>query len=182
MARKKSAQKTWKASWTVMKRLGVTLPTDEGGKPDVADTPSAGQTDFRGLTIRDRVFEEVDLENLCLVRTLFAGCRFHGVSLGNTDLTLCCLHGCQFVDCDLRDARFIRSDLGECGFFACRFTRTNLTGANLVGATFEHCDFTDSILTGASIDRTLKETLPLSEAQRDLMVDWRAEGDEGPDD
>jgi hypothetical protein len=177
-----ATRKTWRQSWAYLKRLGVALPDDEGGKPDVCDRPEAGQADFRGLTLRDHVFEEVDFESLCLLRTLVVGCRFQGVSFRDADLTLCCLNGCQFVDCDFSDARLIRADLGACGFFACRFVRTALIGADLRGSTFAHCDFTDAVLTGACFDRTWKETLPLSEEQRDLMVDWRRKGDEGPND
>jgi uncharacterized protein YjbI with pentapeptide repeats len=176
MAKKKTARKGWEESMAHLKGLGVAVPAE-----DARQTPQAGQKKFRGLTVRGRTFEEVELSGLCLVRALFVNCRFHGVSLGDSDLTLSCLHGCQFMDCDFRGARLIRADLGECGFFACRFTRAELTGADLRGSTFEHCDFEGAVLTGACFDHALKGVLKLSAAQRDVMVDWRQEGDEGPD-
>src|SRR5262249_19857852 len=107
MARKQQpppARKTWQESWEFMKLQGVSLPRGKAS-PVTGDVPRAGQKKVRGLAVRKRVFEEVDFENLCLNKTLFAGCRFNGVSFRNTDLTLCCLEGCQFVDCDFSDAR-----------------------------------------------------------------------------
>jgi hypothetical protein len=182
MARRKvSARKNWQESWKVLAALGVALPKGDECSPVWCESPVAGQKKFRGLTVRKRVFEEVDLARLCLNKTLFVGCRFHGVSLAETDLIHCCLHGCQFVDCDFSGVRLIRADLGECGFFAGRFVGAVLIGADLSEATLEHCDFTDADLTGACVDLALKPTLPVSDLQRDRMIDWRDEADEGPD-
>src|SRR5262245_29628092 len=106
MARKPE-RKSWQDSWAVLEQHGVTLPGEEGWTPDSGDRPHAEEPDFRGLVVRDRVFEEVDFEDLCLVRTLFSGCRFNGVSFRNTDLSLCCLQGCEWIDCDFSEAVLI---------------------------------------------------------------------------
>jgi uncharacterized protein YjbI with pentapeptide repeats len=182
VSRRKTVRKTWQETWAVLRGKGIATPkSEEDGSPVYSDRPRAGQDDFRGLAVCDRVLEEMDLENLTLVKALFSGCRFHGVSLRDTDLTLSRLYGCQFVDCDLTGAWLIRADLTDCGFFACNFTRANLIGADLLGATFEHVDFTDANLLGAAFDRAQKRKLRLTAEQRDRMADWRQEGDEGPD-
>lgn len=181
MARKKVERKTWRDSWDFLKQQGVKVPRSRKVAPVENPRPKPGQKKFAGLTVRDRVFEEIDFQNLSLPRTLFVGCRFHGVSFANTDLNLSCLQGCEWIDCDFTDAMLIRADLRQTTLFACRFPHCELIGADLSGASLDKCDFKKAILTGACLDRTLKDILKLSAEQRDFMVDWRQEGDEGPD-
>jgi hypothetical protein len=171
---------SWQESFAALKARGVLVPD---GLPDPAgiDTPSPGRW-HGGLCLRDARHEEVDFADLFLPRILVERCRFHGVSFGNSDLRLSCLFECEFVDCDFGDAALLCTDLRRSAFFACRFARARLIAAELRGATLEHCDFSGADLTGARLDRSLKDTLPLSDVQRDVMVDWRSDDDVGPDD
>jgi hypothetical protein len=187
MARRKAAstRKGWRESWEVLRQQhGVMLPDlkdeDPWAWPDWGDRPAAGEK-YSGLTVSKRAFEEVDLEGLWLVRTLFADCRFHGMSFRDTDLSMSCLNGCEFIDCDFTGASLIRVDLRKATLFACRFVGCELIGADLREAKLEHCTFTRAKLAGATIDRALKDALRLSAVQRDFQVDWREEGDRGPD-
>lgn len=166
-----SQRLTWQESWKLLKARGV-RPPGRGVKPDRGDTPSRGRDDFKGAAVRDKAFEEVDFENLCLPRTLFVACRFAGVSLRNSDLRLSCLADCDWLDCDFSDADLVCCDLRGAELFGCRFAGTRLVGADLREATLTGCDFTGADLTGARLDRALKKSLPLTAAQRDRMVDW----------
>jgi uncharacterized protein YjbI with pentapeptide repeats len=173
----------WRESWRFLEARGGALPPPDRwpDDPGELDRPQAGQ-DRVCPQLRDARQEETDWIDLTLRRTLFDRCRFHGVSFRNSDLQLSCLTDSEFLDCDLTGIVLTCAELRGSTFFACRFINACLIGAELRGATFEHCDFTGADLTGARIDRTLKETLPLSDLQRQRMVDWRSPDDVGPDD
>ena len=173
-------RRTWKESCACAAARGVQIGAALT-PPEENDRPEPGQENFRGLCFRDAVFEEVDFEDLSLPLTHFLRCRFHNVSFRNTDLRLSCLHGNDWIDCDFSETLLTCADLGGAVFFGCRFVNAHLVGAELRGATLTGCDFTGADLTGARLDRALKETVPLSDGQRRLMVDWRTEDDEGPD-
>jgi len=175
-----SGIRSWQESWTFLESQGGELPARWPGQPGQLSRPEVGLS-HDGLRLRDRRFEEVDFEGLCLPRTLIENCKFHCVSFRDTDLRLSCLFGCTFVDCDFQNAVLICAHLSQSVFSACRFTNAQMVGAELRGATLEHCDFTGANLTGARLDRALKDALALCETQRRVMVDWRGAGDVGPD-
>jgi uncharacterized protein YjbI with pentapeptide repeats len=170
---------SWQDSWRFLALRGGSLPENWPEDPGEMDTPSPEKKSALPC-LRDSRYQEADFENLTLPRTLIDRCRFHGISFRNSDLHLSLLSG-EFIDCDFSEAVLICAHLGQASFFACRFLHAILIGAELRGATLEHCDFTGADLTGARLDRTLKMTLPLSDLQRRIMVDWRAPDDEGPD-
>jgi uncharacterized protein YjbI with pentapeptide repeats len=171
---------SWQKSWRFLAQQGGLLPEEWPNGPGELNIPVPDDK-APVPRLRDARFDEVDFENLTLPRTLIERCRFHGVSLRNTDLRESCLVG-DFIDCDFSDVVLTCAQLGGANFFACKFANAILIGAELRGATLEHCDFTDANLTGARMDRALKGTLTLSDYQRQAMVDWRADDDEGPDD
>jgi hypothetical protein len=175
-------RRTWRQSWQIVRKRGVKLPGKGGHTPDVCDRPERGQEDFTGLVFREKAFEEADFTDLRLPRTLFLRCRFAGVSFHNTELRLSCLADGDWIDCDFTDADLACADLRGAELFGCRFVEARLVGTDLREAKLTACDFAGADLTGAKFDRALKATLPLSDVQRDRMVDWYDPADEGPDD
>jgi hypothetical protein len=173
-------RRTKKESLQVVRQRGV-RPSRSDQRVD-RDRPVRGQEEYAGLVFRDKTFEEVDFTDLCLPRTLFVRCRFAGVTFRNTDLRLSCLADGDWIDCDFSDADLVCCDLRGAELFGCRFANARLVGADLRGAKLTGCDFAGADLTGAHLDRALKATLPLSDVQRDRMVDWYDPKDEGHDD
>jgi uncharacterized protein YjbI with pentapeptide repeats len=176
-------RRSWKESLKWLKGKGVTVPrTKVTRSSELSDRPEPGDSKFKGLRFADAVHEEIDFENLTLPRTLFERCRFHGVSLRGTDLSLSCLDGNDWIDCDFSDGVLICAWMRNAVFFGCRFINCQLIGADLRGSTLTGCDFTGANITGARLLRPVAKELTLSEPQRSLMIDWRTQmGDEEPD-
>jgi uncharacterized protein YjbI with pentapeptide repeats len=175
-------RRTWQESWELLRSRGFSLPRKGGPTPDEVDRPERGQKKCRGLCFRNAEVRETDFNDLSLPRTMFLRCRFAAVSFRNTNLILSCLADCGWLDCDFSGADLACADLRGAELFGCRFTGARLVGADLREAKLTGCDFTDADLTGATFDRAVKETVPLSALQRDRMVSWLEETDEGPDD
>src|SRR5207244_1692563 len=93
---------SWQESWRFLELRGGLLPATWDDGPAEWDNPKP-DNQYRGPCLRDALHEEVDFENLTLPRTLFIGCRFHGVSFRNSDLNQSCLCG-EFIDCHFSDA------------------------------------------------------------------------------
>jgi len=165
----------------MLRALGVKLPRKKVRSLANCGRPRQGQAKFPGLRLADREFEEKDFEDLALPRTLVERCRFLGCSFRNTDLHQSCLAGSDWIDGDFSEAALIGAEVRDCRLAACRFVGAVLIGCDLRGAALEQCDFAGADLTGARINRELKAVLTLTEAQRDLMVDWWSPEDEGPD-
>jgi|SRR5579884_449008 len=174
-------RRTWKESWELLRQRGLAVPRKRVDRPGAVKRPERGKARFGGLCFRDADLRETEFDNLSLPRTLFRKSRFAAVSFRNTNLSLSCLADCTWLDCDFGGADLACADLRGAELFACRFTAARLVGADLCGAKLSNCDFTDADLTGARIDLGLKDALPLSAVQRDRMVHWFDETDEGPD-
>jgi hypothetical protein len=169
-----AGRRPWAESWEHLKARGVRVG---GSSPEECDRPEPG-VPHGGPCVLAGVYEEVDLEDLTLPRTLVEDCRFQGVSFRNTILRMSCLAGNDFLDCDFTGAVLTCADLRDADLFGCRFVDCTLTAADLRGAKLTGCDFTGADLNGARMDRALKDVLALSDRQRDLMVDWREPGEE----
>ena len=112
------------------------------------------------------------LENLTMLSVFFCRCGVYDISFRNTSLRCSSFCWNDFIDVDFTDADLSLCDMRCSLFERVSFVRADLSKADLRSSNFDDCDFTDARMEGTKLTYDQGDQLPLSAAQRAVIV-WR---------